>query len=309
MRGEELKPGFKKTTLNTIKGKRSVKTTSLVKTEAIPEDIYTVSIPALNRSQCIVPDTLALSFKFSNSNAKSWFLNNLGRILVDRLSIFVQCVEVYQSTGESMMEVYKDLWRSKEDREKRKEYGLVNENVRKLISKDDSENRNSKTDGILDLTIANMFDRMKIPLGKILCDHGPYAPYGMFDFEYRITLPKSETILAAQSGQEKGKYKLTDLNLEYEIIESEDLARGVKEKYTTGRSLGYDYTTLLQTLAWKKYSERETIAVNIPRKSLKAIVLLFTESDANDSEHFPFPNLTKVDVTVEGNPNDLYSGG
>ena len=79
------------------------------KTEAIPEDIYTVSIPALNRSQCIIPDTLALSFKFSNSNKKSWFLNNLGRILVDRLSVFVQGVEVYQNTGEGMMEVYKDL--------------------------------------------------------------------------------------------------------------------------------------------------------------------------------------------------------
>ena len=45
IRGEELKPGFKKLKLTPIKGKRSVKTTSLIKTEAIPEDIYTVSIP------------------------------------------------------------------------------------------------------------------------------------------------------------------------------------------------------------------------------------------------------------------------
>ena len=54
-----------------------------------------ISIPALNPSQCIIPDTLALSFKFSNSNTKSWFLNNLGRLLVDRLSVNVQGVEVY----------------------------------------------------------------------------------------------------------------------------------------------------------------------------------------------------------------------
>ena len=74
-----------------------------------------VSIPALNRSQCIVPDTLALLFKFTNSNTKSWFLNNLGRLLVDRLSVNVQGVQVYQNTGESMMEVYKDLWRYDED--------------------------------------------------------------------------------------------------------------------------------------------------------------------------------------------------
>ena len=42
-RGEELKSGFKKTTLTPIKGKKSVKITSLIKTEAAPEDIYTVS--------------------------------------------------------------------------------------------------------------------------------------------------------------------------------------------------------------------------------------------------------------------------
>ena len=98
-KGEELKPGFKKTTLTSIKGKRSVIVTSLIQTQATPEDIYTVSIPALNSSQCIIPDMLALSFKFSNSNTKPWFLNNLGRLLVDRLSINVQGVEVYQNTG------------------------------------------------------------------------------------------------------------------------------------------------------------------------------------------------------------------
>ena len=177
------------------------------------------------------------------------------------------------------------------------------------MSKDDSGNDATKTDGILDKSVAEIYDRMKIPLGKILADHGPYAPYGMFDFEYRITLPKAEKIMKAQSGQTKGSYKLTDLRLEYEVIESENLLREVKDRYNVGRSLGYDYTTLLKTLSWNKDSTLEVIDINIPRKSLKALVLLFTESGKDDSEHFPFPNLEKVNVTVEGNPNDLYSEG
>ena len=206
-----------------------------------------------------------------------------------------------------MMGVYKDLWRSEEDRDNRQKFGLANENVRKLVSKDDSGNKATKTDGVLDLTIANMCDRMKIPLGKILADHGPYAPYGMFDFEYRISLPQSKKILKAQDGKDKGEYKLTDLHLEYEIIESEDLVR--EGQYNVGRSLDYDYTTLLKTLSWAKDSTREVIDVNIRRKSMKAIVLLFTKADAGDSEDFPFAGLTRVNVTVEGNPNDLYSEG
>ena len=234
-RGTELKPGFKKTTLTDIKGKRSVNVTSLIKTQAMPEDIYTVSILALNPSQCIIPDTFALSFKFANSNTKSWFLNNhLGRLFVDRLSVNVQGLEVYQNAKESLIEVYKDLWRSEEDRDNRQDFGIANENFRKLISKDDSSDKVAKNDGVLDVTIASMCDRMKIPLGKILCDHGPYAPYEMRDFEYRITLPKSVKIMKAQTNEVVGEYKLTDMHLEYEITESEDLAERVRGEYNVG---------------------------------------------------------------------------
>ena len=230
-------------------------------------------------------------------------------MLVDRLSIKVQGVEVYQNTGESMLEVYKDLWRSEVDRTNRQHFGIAGENVRKLISKDDSADKAAKTDGVLDTTIAGMCDRMKIPLGKILCDNGPYAPYEMCDFIYDITLPKSEKIMKAQTNEETGTYKLTDLQLEYDVIKSEGLAHSVRGTYTEGRSFPYNYSTLLKTLPWAKGNTREVIDINIPRRNMKAVVLLFTEKGAGDSEHFPFPNLTQVDVTVEGNPNDIYSRG
>ena len=55
------------------------------------------------------------------------------------------------------------------------------------------------SDSALDTAIADMCDRMKIPLGKILCDNGPFAPYGMCDFVYDITLPRSEKIMKAQA--------------------------------------------------------------------------------------------------------------
>ena len=185
------------------------------------------------------------------------------------------------------MEVYKDLWRSDDNRENRQSFGIANENVRKLVSEDDSADKAAKTDGVLDLTIANMCDRMKIPLGKILCNCGPFAPYGMCNFVYQITLPKSEKIMKAQTNEATGNYKLTDykLQLEYEIIESSDLAKSVRGGFNVGRSLGYNYTTLLKTLPWSKDSTREVID-NIPRKSMKAVILLFTKKDAGDSEEF-----------------------
>ena len=41
------------------------------KTQASPEDIYSIDIPALTSNQCIIPDTMALLFKLTNSNTKS----------------------------------------------------------------------------------------------------------------------------------------------------------------------------------------------------------------------------------------------
>ena len=290
-RSEELKPGYKKKSL-------------------LPEEIR-------RRRKCLVSplqktcssnawDTMVLSFKFENSNTKSWFLNNLGRLLVDQLCIVVQGELVYQNTSESMFEIYKDLWRSDDDRENRQSYGIANENARKLISGDNSANKAAKTDAVLDLTIADMCDRMKIPLGKILCDHSLCAPYGMCGFSYKITFTNPEKIMKAQTNETIGNYmKLVDMKLEYDVIETKQLLKEVKGKFNLGRSLGYDHTTLLKVLRWSKDSTKTS---NIPR-SMKAVVLLFTKKDAGDSEEFVFPNLTRVNVAVEGNPNDIYSQG
>ena len=80
--------------------------------------------------------------------------------------------------------------------------------------------------------------------------------------------------MEAQTNETTGNYTLTDMRLEYKIIESEQLASDVRGGFAIGRSLGYDYTTLLKT-PWSKDSTREVIDINIPRKSMKAIVLLF----------------------------------
>ena len=144
-----------------------------------------------------------------------------------------------------------------------------------------------------------------------MCDrmenHGPYAPYGMFDFDYRVPtreVPKSNKIMKAQDGENIGSYKLTDMHLEYEIIESEGLVREVKDQYSVGRSLGYDYTTMLKTLTWKKDSTRERHRREHSEKTYESDSLT-----SHKKQRGRYSGITKVNVTVEGNPNDLYSEG
>ena len=305
-RNSELKPRYKRTKNSTVTGKRLVSTTSVMKTEAYPNDTYYVPIPKLSQNKVIVPDTMNLVFKFNNSNTKSRFKNNLGRILCEGLAVQIGGEIIYDNRGEGMFETYKDLWKSDSKREGMLEYGIANENIRKLMSGDDSATTSGK-DG--DVLLEKNQKVLKIKLGKILEGYGPYAPYDMSHVEYRIKLPESDKVLLAQTGKTAGTYKLTDIKLEFGTIEGEKTANQVKSEYQAGRQLWYDYTTLLKTLEWKKDSTRQVIDVNIPRKSMRGVILLFTKKNPTDSEEFYNAEIEHVKVSIEGNPNSVYSQG
>ena len=305
-RNDELEPGYNNAKPSVIKGKRLFNTTSLLKKEATPGDTYYVEMPSLSENQVIIPNTMNLTFKFVNGNTKSKFKNNLGRILCEGLTVRIGGEIVYDNRGEGMFETYKDLWKSESKGEGMLQYSVANENIRKLMSGDDSATTSGKADDVL---LEKNQKVLKIKLGKILEGHGPYAPYKMSDVEYRIRLPEASKIMVAQTGQSVGTYKLTDMNLEFETVEGEDLAKRTRDGFTFGRDLWYDYTTLLKTLEWRKDNTREVIGINIPRESMKAIVLLCTRKNPTDSEEFYNSEVEKVKVTIEGNPNSVYSQG
>jgi hypothetical protein len=121
---------------------------------------------------------------------------------------------VYDTNGESLIEVYKDLWKSDGKRSNMVEYGIVNENTRKLLSKDDSADQTAKTEGDYDLVMAKVYKEQKMKLGKILNDHGPYAPYSMKSgFEYIVTLPKADKIMVEQANEKVEGYTLKNMHL------------------------------------------------------------------------------------------------
>jgi len=102
---------------------------------------------------------------------------------------------------------------------------------------------------------------------------------------------------------------LTDINLEYETIEGSKLAKETRAKYDFGRELWFEYVTLLKTLEWSKDKTAQVIDIDIPRKSMQAVVLLCKNKNLTDSEEFVNSNIEKVKVTIEGVPNSVYSQG
>ena len=56
---------------------------------------------------------------------------------------------MYDNIDESQFMVYKDLWESDEAREDTTEYGIAGENLRELMSKDDSADTSNADDNRL----------------------------------------------------------------------------------------------------------------------------------------------------------------
>ena len=138
------------------------------------------------------------------------------------------------------------------------EYGIANENIRKLMSRDDSADTSEDDDVLLE----DYQKILKMKLGKILEGYGPYAQYDMQDFQYRIKFPESSEIMVAQSGQKAGTYKLMDIFLEFEMIRNKEFADKVRSEYVSGRQLWYDHITRLKTVEWKKDNVREDVSIS-----------------------------------------------
>jgi len=129
---------------------------------------------------------------------------------------------------------------------------------------------------------------------------------------FELTLAEAAQVVKG-TDTKKLKYKLTNIQLEYEMIRGAQLAQEANSEYSSGKEFAYDDGHLEKTIPFQKGSDtRLNIKVTAQRRSLKAILLLFTEpytAGAHDSEKYVFPDLTKVRVTINGSPSMLYNEG
>ncbi|CAB4003407.1 Hypothetical predicted protein [Paramuricea clavata] len=305
-RTQELNPSFNRRSRTELTGNRTRHLITFNPNSAKPgEEIY-VNIPKLKPDSVLVPDSMALIFDFKNANEKSWFRNNLGKLLQKRLEIRLAGEKVYNNSGESLLEIYKDLWMDEKQRADMIQDGITTEAVRKKISKDDEANADADATALFGI----FGTKQRLKITKILGDHGLYAPYhSANDLQYVITLPQASEIMNAQSGENVEGYSLENLELEYESIENVNLARKSENLYGAERELSFEHATLMKKTEWDKSLTIVNETVNLPRRSMKAIVMLFTEKTPTDSEEYVFPNIDRVKVTIEGVPNVVYSQG
>ena len=71
----------------------------------------------------------------------------------------------------------------------------------------------------------------------------------------------------------------------------------------------YDRILRHRKIIKKKSDTLWNINLNVPARRMKWILMLFEDPDRTSTENFVNPKITKVEMTIEGIPNQLYSQG
>ena len=148
---------------------------------------------------------------------------------------------------------------------------------------------------------------------QILTNHGVFYPQALYnDLTFDVKLAEAIHVVKGPDTT-RLKYKLTSIQLEYKMIRSKTLADEARSVYSSGKEFSFNNVLHDKEVDLKKDTDtRINIKVNTPRRSLKALFLLFVEpytAGQRDSEKFIFPDLTKVSVMVNGSPNMFYNSG
>ena len=131
--------------------------------------------------------------------------------------------------------------------------------------------------------------KYRIPIDhEILKNHGVFFPRALTnELVFELSLAPASNVVKG-SDASKLAYELTNIQLEYEVIHSKELADEVESNYKNGKRLMYEHVTLHKTITFSKSADSIiNESINVPRRSMKGLLLLFYEpyaGGARDSE-------------------------
>ena len=261
-----------------------------------------------------MPGLLALCFDIdlSGGHANNFLVQNVLRVLVSKIVVKFGGETLEDTEDYDVYKTFSDLFLPGEKRDNMVPEGIQSKDLCKIRS----GVGDAKTSGVDAEKKLNKVYGKKYCINldhQILTDHGIFYPQALYtDLVFEVTLAPASHVVKG-SDPTKLKYKLTNIQLEYEMINSEKLAEEAKSVYTAGKEFAYNHVNRAKVVPINKNSDtRINIKVDTQRRSMKGILLLFVEpstAGTRDSEKYRFPNLNKVRVTINSSPNMLHNEG
>ena len=239
---DSLLPTHLSKTQNAIKAPRAVKRITFDRTEAGPGETLYVHVPKLHENEVLVPGSLGLRFDIdlTGGHANNYLVQNVSRALVSKMVVKFAGTILQDTDGYDLFKIYEDLFLSQEQRDDMILEGIQSEDLCKIRSNaGDTENTLNE----------NFGTKYYIWLDhEILTDHGVFYPQALYnDLVFELTLAGAGQVVKG-SDPAKLKYKLTNIQLEYEMIHSKLLAQEAAASTPAGKSF------FMTTCTWRKRS-------------------------------------------------------
>ena len=216
LREATLSPGFRDKSRNIVSGKRTNHNISFHRNYYQEKEKVIIDLPRLSSDDVIVLDSINFCFNIDmNSNTKSWFKNNLAKMLQDRLEVSMdrRFMKIQRKVFLKYIKTFG--YRTKSGRT-HSNMGLRTKTQERLFGASSGNEQK-----VSDEQVADLSEKQKISLNKVLMGNGPFCPFGLNnELTCKIRLPSSDELLDVQSSQTKGKYSLKNCELEYQTPSS-----------------------------------------------------------------------------------------
>jgi hypothetical protein len=266
-----------------------------------------VRFPNLSNNDVIVPRTVRLAFEIelNSKDANATLFQNIGRAIVKKTTIRISGNEVMSIDDSDIYHCYIDLWKAPTERSNMSYQGVCPDNMLKhRVGAGDAS-----SDKLHQAVAAAYGNRFCIPLDfELLETHTPFYQAGLGDrLEYEITFNEYNKII--KSTDADSSYTIKNICLEFDMVSDLELARQIRQQYSNKMVILYDRILRHRRITKNKADTLWNININVPARSMKGILMLFEDPERESTEHFYNPKIEKVEMTIEGVPNQLYSQG
>ena len=280
-----------------------------------PGELLTVRFPDLKENQVIIPGTMKLTFNITlaGTDVNGTLVGNLGRNIIRKPVVKLEGNEIISTDDYDILYSYYDCWKCMTERHNTVFQSIIEVDGQTENAVKHRINAGDKANNAKDQTVASIYDnRFCIPLDfEILETSLPLYQYGLGSrLTYELTFADlySDVIKSTDSDT---TYTISNISLEFDTIINASLASQIRTKYMKS-SILYDRILRARIIPLNKSDASFSVDINSPSKSLKGVLLIFTQERsatkfARDTEEFYNPKITKVEVTVEGVSNELYA--
>ena len=255
---------------------------------------------------------MTFNISLAGTDVNRTLVGNLGRNIIRKLVVKLEGNEIISIDDYDVLYSYYDCWKCTNERLNAVFQGIVEADGQTENAIKHRINASDKANNAKDQTVASIYDnRFCIPLDfEILESSLPLYQYGLGSrLTYELTFADYSDVIKAKNPD--ATYTISNISLEFDTVTNASLASQIRTEYMKS-SILYDRILRARIIPLNNSDTSFSVDINSPSKSLKGVLLIFTKERSatkfsRDTEEFFNPKITKVEVTVEGVPNELYA--